>query len=310
MTSRHKLTSIVGKVPNPEDLVVGKQVAVEPYLFSFQFGREFLRSTSLALLAIYQTITFLLFFMRLASCFLEQRHIEVRAAAEREGILFRGIGWLVIGMKISSIETAIGFASTSFGIILTRRILRMLGRACIVIGVVKGFVRFPLGVLCSDIVRFRVDRREEFFILDSDKDNEFLSGTRKLRLSAKRQTISSPRLLHSSMTQRMSRMTSLRPSLATFASPRADSPRLSDAERTPFVTRGSSDLPPDWPTRMSVATTRPRPEPLKIERFSSESHVSVIRGHNSAPTLVLNLSPMDLPSGDIFAIMNRRTENQ
>jgi hypothetical protein len=82
--------------------------------------------------------------MRLASCFLEQRDIEVRAAAEREGILFRGIGWLVIGMMISAIEPAVGFASTSFGIVLTRRILRMLGRACIIIGVVKGFVRFRL----------------------------------------------------------------------------------------------------------------------------------------------------------------------
>ena len=310
MTSRDKLTSTVGQVPNPENLVVGNQVAVGPDLSSFQFGREFLRSTSLALLAIYQGITFLLFFMRLVNCFLEQRGIEDRAATEREGILFRGIGWLVIGMKISAIETAIGFASTSFGIVLTRRILRMLGRACIVIGVIKGSVRLRVCVLCSDIVRFRVDRREEFFILDSDKGNEFLSGTRKLKLSAKRYTISSPRLVHSSMAQRMSRMTSLRPSLATFAPPRADSSSMYDAERTPFVSRFSSDLPPDWPTRTSVATTRPRPEPLNLERFSSESHVSVLHSHNAPPTLVLNLSPMDLPSSDIFAAMNRRNENQ
>lgn len=112
------------------------------------------------------------------------------------------------------------------------------------------------------------------------------------------------------MTQRMSRMASLRPSLATIAASRADSPSLSDAEQTPFVTRTSSDLPPDWPTRTSVATTRPRPEPLKIERFSTESRVSVVRSQNTAPTLVLNLSPMDLPSSDIFAIMNRRNEYQ
>ena len=112
------------------------------------------------------------------------------------------------------------------------------------------------------------------------------------------------------MAQRMSRMTSLRPSLATFAPPRTDSPRMSDAERTPFVSRFSSDLPPDWPTRTSVATTRPRPEPLKLERYSSESHVSVLHSHNAPPTLVLNLSPMDLPSNDIFAAMNRRYQNQ
>jgi len=108
----------------------------------------------------------------------------------------------------------------------------------------------------------------------------------------------------------MSRMTSLRPSLATFAPPRADSPSMSDVERTPFVSRFSSDLPPDWSTCTSVATTRPRPEPLKLERFSSESHVSVLHSHNAPPTLVLNLSPMDLPSSDIFAVMNRRNENR
>jgi len=127
-------------VPDPENHIVGNQIAVEPYLASFQFGREFLRSTSLALLIIYQLITFLLFFMRLVSCILAQRDIEDRAAAEREGILFGGIGWLALGMKISAIEGATGFATMSFGLILTRRILRMVGRACIIIGIVKGFV--------------------------------------------------------------------------------------------------------------------------------------------------------------------------
>lgn len=140
ITSRDKLTPIVGKVPAPESRIVGNQIAVGPDLTSFQFGREFLKSTSLALLIIYQLITFLLFFVRLASCIVTQRDIEDRAAAEREGILFGGIGWLVIGMKISAIETATGFATMSFGLILTRRILRMLGRACIIIGIVKGFV--------------------------------------------------------------------------------------------------------------------------------------------------------------------------
>jgi hypothetical protein len=125
---------------------VGNQAAVGPYYTSFQFGREFLRSISLALLFIYQAITFLMFFLRLASCILAQRGIEYRAAAEREGVLFRGIGWLTIGVKLSTIETAIGFASTSFGTILTRRILRMFGRACIIIGVVKGFGRLALRV--------------------------------------------------------------------------------------------------------------------------------------------------------------------
>jgi len=126
----------------PENKVVGDQIAVGPDMSSFQFGREFLRSISLALLVIYQVITFLVFFIRLASCMLAQYNIEDRAAAEWEGILYRGLGWLAVGAKISAVETAVGFATTSFGVILTRRVLRMIGRACIIIGVIKGFA-FP-----------------------------------------------------------------------------------------------------------------------------------------------------------------------
>lgn len=134
------ITSFVGQVPHPENYIVGNEAAVGSYLSSFQFGGEFLRSTSLAILSIYQAVTFLVFFMRLLSCIAAQRDIEDSAAAEREGVLFRGLGWLAIGMKISAIETAVGFATPSFGLILTRRVLRMLGRACIIIGVIKGFV--------------------------------------------------------------------------------------------------------------------------------------------------------------------------
>lgn len=139
ITSRHKLISFEGQVPVPENRVVGNEVAVGPDMPSFQFGSEFLRSASLALLVIYEAATFLVFFIRLASCVLAQYNIEDRAASEWEGILFRGLGWLVIGAKISAIETATGFATTSFGVILTRRVLRMIGRACIIIGVIKGF---------------------------------------------------------------------------------------------------------------------------------------------------------------------------
>ncbi len=137
--SRYKLISFEDQVPAPENQVVGDQVAVGPDLSSFQFGREFLRSISLALLFIYQAVTFAVFFVRLASCILTQYNIEDRAASEWEGILYRGLGWLAVGTKVSAIESAIGFATTSFGVILTRRVLRMIGRACIIIGVIKGF---------------------------------------------------------------------------------------------------------------------------------------------------------------------------
>jgi hypothetical protein len=134
------LTSDVGKVPSPENLTFGHHLPFGPGYSDIQFGREFLSSTSLALLTIYQVITFLIFFARLASRVLAQRAIEDRAASEHEGVLFRGIGWLSVGMKISAVESALGFASANFGIVLVRRVLRSLGRACVIIGIVKGFV--------------------------------------------------------------------------------------------------------------------------------------------------------------------------
>ena len=144
-----------GQVPVPENHVFGDQVAVGPDLSSFQFGREFLRSISQALLVIYQGLTFLVFFVRLASCVLAQYNIEDRAASEWEGILFRGLGWLAVGAKLSALESAIGFATTSFGVILTRRVLRMIGRACIIIGVIKGFVSPPRICFWYDNVFFQ-----------------------------------------------------------------------------------------------------------------------------------------------------------
>ncbi|KAH9955429.1 hypothetical protein BC827DRAFT_1271745 [Russula dissimulans] len=272
------------RVPDPINRVVGNQVPVEPYYASFQFGREFLRSTSLVLLIIYQAVTFLVFFARLVSGIMAQRSIEERAAVEREGVLFRGLGWLVVGMKMSAIETTAGFASISFGIILTRRVLRMIGRACIIIGLVKG-----------------LDLQEQFLILD----NEYLSGTRKLKMSGMRTNISSPRFVQSSMTQRLSRMASLRPSFVTFPSGRPVSQYTSEFQRAPFGSRYSSGIPLDHTTGTSIAAgAKPRPSPLELYRPSTETtenRVSVVRRHNRAPTLVLNLSPMNLPGGDILA---------
>jgi hypothetical protein len=106
-----------------------------------EFARELLSSTSLALMTVAQALTFLLFFLGLTSGLVKQRHIETCAAAEREGVLFRGLGWLALGMKLSMLETAFGWVTPSFGLIFLRRGIHLIGRACIIIGVVKGFVR-------------------------------------------------------------------------------------------------------------------------------------------------------------------------
>ena len=115
-----------------------------------EFERELLSSTSLALLAVSQALAFLLSFLALVTGLVKQRNIEDRAATEREGVLFRGLGWLTVGIKLSMFETVLGWVNPSFDVILMRRGLRMIGRACIIIGVVKGFVcllrRFVLSV--------------------------------------------------------------------------------------------------------------------------------------------------------------------
>ncbi|KAH9077561.1 hypothetical protein EDB83DRAFT_1491396 [Lactarius deliciosus] len=156
-----------------------------PGLTAHEFARELLSSTSLALLTAAQALTFLLFFVRLASGLVKQRNIEDRAATEQEGVLFRGQGWLVVGMKLSMCETALGWVAPSFGLLFTRRGIRLIGRACIIIGVVKG-----------------PECREEFIILDNENGNNFRSGTRKLRVSGLRLHISTPTLIETSMTQR------------------------------------------------------------------------------------------------------------
>lgn len=55
-----------------------------------------------------------------------------------EAHLFRGLGWIVAGMKLGAIETVIGFAHGGFGVAFTRRVLRLLAHACLIIGIVKG----------------------------------------------------------------------------------------------------------------------------------------------------------------------------
>jgi hypothetical protein len=108
------------------------------------------------------------------------------------------------------------------------------------------------------------------------------------------------------MTRRISMMISLRQSRSTFPLPRPNSESRLVLEQTPVSSRGPSIVMIDQPTHTSSAT-KSRPVPLEIGRVSStsfESHVSVVRGHGRAPTLVLRLSPTDLPSGDMLAAIS------
>lgn len=101
----------------------------------------FFSSSTLALLTVFQAAIFSLGFIRLMRAFLDERRVETTSDnpdAPDEVHLFRGLGWLVIGLKLGAIETVVGFANVSFGAVLTRRILRLFARGAIIIGVLKG----------------------------------------------------------------------------------------------------------------------------------------------------------------------------
>ncbi|KAH8990896.1 hypothetical protein EDB86DRAFT_3080174 [Lactarius hatsudake] len=212
-----------------------------PGLTAHEFARELLSSTSLALLTAAQALTFLLFFVRLTSGLVKQRNMD-RAATEQEGVLFRGQGWLVVGMKLSMPE-----------------------------------------------------RREEFIILDNENGNNFRSGTRKLRVSGLRLHISTPTLIETSMTQRLSRMTFLRPFRQSG---------LPDS--MPSTSRRASAVPSGTSTRTGV---KHRPPPLLL-RPSEDNRVTVVYNHGHAPTLVLNLSSPGLPTVDAIAAMSEKLHSR
>ncbi|KAF5371888.1 hypothetical protein D9757_010603 [Collybiopsis confluens] len=86
--------------------------------------------------AAYQLIHFIFAFLRLAKAFLEQGRIESTDADE--ALLFRGTGWIVIGIMLGVIETAIAFVPPHFGTTLARRILRAVGRGLLIYGLYKG----------------------------------------------------------------------------------------------------------------------------------------------------------------------------
>ena len=101
------------------------------------------------------------------------------------------------------------------------------------------------------------------------------------------------------MAQRISRMPSVRSTNPTFASP-----VMSEFE--PMPSRRVSDVPADLPIRRfsSTMAARPRPPPLTLHSPSTDSRVTVVHGRGRAPTLVLNFSPMELPSGNTLAAMS------
>lgn len=101
----------------------------------------FINSLTLVIFLAFQAMTFVACFLRLLKAFLDQRRIDgTENGNDNEVVLFNGLGWVAGGIKLGAIETVIGFVGGSFCMIFTRRILRMVGRACLIIGASKGCV--------------------------------------------------------------------------------------------------------------------------------------------------------------------------
>ena len=69
---------------------------------------------------------------------LRQRDIENQGS--EKAYFINGTAWIAIATKFGFVETIIGFAGGGFGVTLTRKTVRMLSRACLCVGVVKGCV--------------------------------------------------------------------------------------------------------------------------------------------------------------------------
>ena len=95
-----------------------------------------LNALTLALLTSYQVIAFFIAFYRLIKAAVNQRKIENKAMDQSH--LIKGMGWISGGLKLGALETAVGFPEITFGVIMTRRVLRLLSRAFLIIGIVKG----------------------------------------------------------------------------------------------------------------------------------------------------------------------------
>ncbi|KAG5651685.1 hypothetical protein H0H81_007816 [Sphagnurus paluster] len=227
----------------------------------------FFTSFTLALLTSYQAINFSLAFYRLVRALIDQHRIETTLSDEAHHL--GGIAWITGALKLGAIETVIGFAGGSFGGAMTRRIIRLLARACLCIGLVKG-----------------PDSTEDFRQLEE----ELSAGKNGYRRSRLRDFISHPR--HSTFRQ-------LSPTATAFH----EKPRAPVGPSKPAVTepRAEGGLPgmKQFADLKRSATTGTVPE--RRERVT-------IHFENGAPSLHVRFSALDIPPIAFDAKRRSRSE--
>ncbi|KAG2159297.1 uncharacterized protein EDB93DRAFT_278909 [Suillus bovinus] len=91
---------------------------------------------SLGLYTNYQCLISFLALYRLATALFDQWRIDINNTDERH--FFNGTGWIVFGIKLGAFECLLGFLVGGFAGPLSRRILRLISRICIIVGTLKG----------------------------------------------------------------------------------------------------------------------------------------------------------------------------
>ncbi|KAF7439878.1 hypothetical protein PC9H_000215 [Pleurotus ostreatus] len=280
-----------------EVLLVGFRTSSSETLWSF------FTSISLALFTAYQAINFVLALYRLMRVVLSTRKQEEEEGLNRfnsYGVspskesmttrssdkitLFKGTAWILAGVKLGAVETVVGFVTSGgFGVSLTRRVLRMLSRAFIIIGLAKG-----------------LDTLEDFELVKLELD----AGKRANRQSSQiRNLISNPRL---STFHRLSPSASdFRPNNGaaslTYNDPvpppqynrklQKKSSRSTFAA-SPIMSPKATLTPMDTPTMADFA---------KLREIESGKRVTIRRANSGVPTLHMRLSSYDLPSPNTVA---------
>ncbi|KAJ7165327.1 hypothetical protein C8R46DRAFT_867901, partial [Mycena filopes] len=266
----NELSSFVGISRRTLTLAGGRQVVA----IGFQHTNDqqlwtFLTSLTLALLTAFEAINFCFAFYRLVRAFVDQRRIETTSTDQAH--LIRGIGWISGGFKLGAIETVIGFAQGGFGGALTRRIVRFLARAFLIIGIVKG-----------------VDHVDDFEVVTK----EMSSGRQQFRRSRLGMLISNPRF---------STFRQLSPTAQEFyTAPRA--PTMSEKMATSAPTAGPSgktmaDIP-DMNTFSDLKRDVTRTENNGLVRPRQRVTVAFEQG---APTLHMRFSGLEMPSPALIA---------
>ncbi|KAI0342457.1 hypothetical protein BDW22DRAFT_1429292 [Trametopsis cervina] len=99
----------------------------------------FVNSLTLVILVFVHATSFSACMIRFFKAILEKKRIEsTENGNDNEAVLLNGLGWMAAGIKFGFVDAILGFVGGTFCVVMIRRGLRFLSRACLIIGVIKG----------------------------------------------------------------------------------------------------------------------------------------------------------------------------